>query len=103
MGFPIHSSLHNPPLILMEHPQIHTLLVRIHKPIFFEQYYFRVVAAGFLRLGGAGGGAGAAVDGSRCSRGSSGHRGDVDHGDGAAHVLWEATVGGGGGGEETDG
>ncbi|KAF5948351.1 hypothetical protein HYC85_014308 [Camellia sinensis] len=85
MGMSICSRLHNSLVILMEHTQIHTLLVP-NQLLNILPFFW---VAGVVRLGGSRGGVRVAVDGRRPRRGGAGHPGDVDHRPGASHVPGE--------------
>lgn len=98
MGILIHLSLLNPLIFLLESPQIHPLLVRIHRRL-------RSIVLGLacpLRIRGPRCGLWGSFDGCGPGSGGPGDTRDVDHCPRAAHLLREATADGGGGGEEID-
>lgn len=100
MGFPFSICLHNPLIIILEPPQIRTIMVRLrrhHLALLFNW------VAGDLRFGGFGCNLRPSFDGRRFGRGDSGDGGDVDLRVGFVDFLREAAEVSGGGREEIDG
>lgn len=100
MGFPFFICLHNPLIIILEPPQIRTIMVRLrrhHLALLFNWL------AGYLCFGGSRCHLRPSFNGRRFGRGDSGDRGHVDLCLGFVDFLREAAEVSGGGREEIDG